>query len=53
MQLFGDGDKVTQMSELDIHTLNILIRMINILDKKLMAPYDFVIQDVFFISRTR
>ena len=45
MQLFGDGDKVAEMTQLDIHISKVSFEIINILDRifTFSYPYQVVI----------
>jgi hypothetical protein len=39
MQLFGDGDKVAKMTQLDIHIFKVSFEIINILDRIFTFSY--------------
>ncbi|GAB7443270.1 hypothetical protein OUHCRE11_24420 [Enterobacter asburiae] len=39
MQLFGDGDKIAKMTQLDIHISKVSFEIINILDRIFTFSY--------------
>ncbi|BDI88080.1 hypothetical protein FJMB80055_22410 [Enterobacter hormaechei] len=39
MELFGDGDKIAQMAQLDIHIFKVSFEIINILDRIFTFSY--------------
>ena len=51
MQLLSNGDKIAQMTQFDIHTLKVLIEIINILDRIFAISYSNYVTYVVITSR--